>query len=376
MNIPAQKKINYVNMAILAFFVLKILLEILYYFFPNCIIFTNTFFNYTITEFLIIVPFLAFFAVLKINPLKEIKFNKMKPVNYVLVILFGFCMQPILTFINALSLVFTTNTATSSAILGLYNEFPYIVSLIIMAVIPAICEETAFRGALCQSYRASSPWKSVLISALLFGIAHGNLNQFCYAFVMGIIAALLIEATGSIVSTMIIHFIMNATSVTLIYLLPKAYEFIKSCIVIYEEMGLTEYKEAMEQMVGDTSMSADEWINSFYASTETAEISFFGIIMTYLPLAVFAFFICALIFRGIAKNAGTWDKFRTAYLHADNVPVEKTSSGPYERQVVTNEKEIKGDGSLTIFTVPLMISLAIGVIYIFIYETLMLLPRG
>ncbi len=375
MNIPAQKKINYVNIAILAFFVLKILVEVLYYFFPNCIIFTNTFFNYTITEVLIIVPFLAVFAILKTNPLKEIKFNKMKPVNYVLVILFGICMQPILTFVNALSLVFTTNTATSSAIAGLYNEFPYIVSLIIMAVIPAFCEETAFRGALCQSYRPASPWKSVLVSALLFGVAHGNLNQFCYAFVMGIIAALLIEATGSIVSTMIIHFLMNATSVTLVYLLPKFYEFLKNCMVIYEEMGLTEYKKALEQVVGDTGATADEWVNSLFASTGTAEISFFGVIMTYLPLAVISFFICALIFRGIAKNAGTWDRFRTAYLYADNVPVEKTSAGPYERQVVTNEKEIKGDRSLTIFTVPLMISLALGVIYIFIYETLSMLPR-
>jgi membrane protease YdiL (CAAX protease family) len=100
-------------------------------------------------------------------------------------------------------------------------ENPFLLSLFCIAIIPAIFEESVYRGIFYQEYRKINPFGAIFFSALLFGLLHGNLNQFTYAFVMGVIMALIIEATDSILATMIIHFIINGMSVTLLYALPK-----------------------------------------------------------------------------------------------------------------------------------------------------------
>ena len=57
---------------------------------------------------------------------------------------------------------------------------------------------------------------------------HMNLNQACYAFVIGIAFALLVEATGSIFSSILCHFVFNAQSVCIMYManyfMPQIYE--------------------------------------------------------------------------------------------------------------------------------------------------------
>ena len=52
---------------------------------------------------------------------------------------------------------------------------------------------------------------------------HMNLNQFIYAFALGVYLAFLVEATGSIFSSMVAHFTLNATSVVMTFLLPMLY---------------------------------------------------------------------------------------------------------------------------------------------------------
>lgn len=93
---------------------------------------------------------------------------------------------------------------------------PFLVNLLLLAVLPAISEEFVFRGVLFHTYRKSSVLYGVVLSGIIFGLMHLNFNQFSYAFVLGIIFALLIEATGSIYSTMIAHFIINGYSVVML----------------------------------------------------------------------------------------------------------------------------------------------------------------
>lgn len=71
-------------------------------------------------------------------------------------------------------------------------------------------------------YARANPIKGILLSALFFGIAHMNFQQFCYAFFLGIVFGFLIEATDSIVSSMTAHMVFNASSLLLTYLLSKA----------------------------------------------------------------------------------------------------------------------------------------------------------
>ena len=77
-----------------------------------------------------------------------------------------------------------------------------------------------FRGVLFHTYRKSRMLSAILLSAFLFGCMHMNLNQFMYAFALGVYLAFLVEATGSILSSMLAHFTLNVTSVVLSFLLP------------------------------------------------------------------------------------------------------------------------------------------------------------
>ena len=56
-------------------------------------------------------------------------------------------------------------------------------------------------------YEKLIPSKESLLSALFFGIAHMNFQQFSYAFFLGIVFGCLLEATDSIFATITAHMI-------------------------------------------------------------------------------------------------------------------------------------------------------------------------
>lgn len=103
-------------------------------------------------------------------------------------------------------------------IANLFNEmlveYNIFVSLLLVAVLPAITEELIFRGALLNGLsRNYSKKKGIVISAILFAIVHLNPWQFVPAFVLGIFLAWICLETQSIYLCMFIHFINNAISV-------------------------------------------------------------------------------------------------------------------------------------------------------------------
>jgi len=118
------------------------------------------------------------------------------------------------------SLLFSDNLISSTVNAGVASD-GILYSLLTMAFFPAAIEEFTFRGILYGQYRCHRPIKAILLSALCFGLMHMNFNQFCYAFVIGIFLALLVEATGSLIPSVIMHFTFNSTSVFLVYIQQK-----------------------------------------------------------------------------------------------------------------------------------------------------------
>ncbi|BBF44377.1 CAAX amino terminal protease family protein [Lachnospiraceae bacterium KM106-2] len=94
---------------------------------------------------------------------------------------------------------------------------PMAVGLLVVGLLPAICEEGVYRGIFYHEYRKVSIRKAIVVSGLLFGVLHMNINQFAYAVLLGMVFALVVEVTGSIISSVICHFIINATSVVASY---------------------------------------------------------------------------------------------------------------------------------------------------------------
>jgi len=111
-----------------------------------------------------------------------------------------------------------------------------ITNLIFTALLPGICEEIAHRGMLLNSLKKYGKVKAVIISALLFGLLHLNIEQFFYASIIGLFLGFLTLSTNSIYPAIIIHFMNNTMSIILSYsvtndlLLGKL--FTKFCLLV------------------------------------------------------------------------------------------------------------------------------------------------
>ena len=149
--------------------------------------------------------------------ISDLGFRKIRISTVLLTIVYTLLCMPLVTVVNAISMLFVENTvvAISSDILAL----PFPVSLLIIAMVGPFSEEFVFRGIMYNSYRKDgNALGAVLLSALVFGFMHMNLNQAGYAFVIGIALALLMIATGSIWAPIVMHFIINAQSVCMMYI--------------------------------------------------------------------------------------------------------------------------------------------------------------
>ena len=95
----------------------------------------------------------------------------------------------------------------------LVNEY-IIISIILVGIIPAFVEEMLFRGVILSGFTQNySMKKSILLSALLFGLIHLNPWQFVTAFIVGIITAWLFIKTKSIILCVYIHLFNNILAV-------------------------------------------------------------------------------------------------------------------------------------------------------------------
>lgn len=96
---------------------------------------------------------------------------------------------------------------------AVFYGIPLWARMLCYEVVAPISEELLFRQVIYKRLRKISPiWLSAVISALLFGLYHGNLVQGIYAFIMGVFLALVYEWTGSILAPIVFHMIANHLS--------------------------------------------------------------------------------------------------------------------------------------------------------------------
>ena len=120
-------------------------------------------------------------------------------------------------FFNSILQAFGYSFSSSSSSGGSYPFWLFIVNLIMTAVLPAICEETAHRGMLLKSMSTFGYKKAIIISALLFGLLHLNIEQFFYATIIGLYLGYISVLCDTIYPAMIVHFMNNAIGVLMSY---------------------------------------------------------------------------------------------------------------------------------------------------------------
>lgn len=246
-------EIKKINRLLLGIFVLHIVIVALMMVFPEAFQ-IGIILNLSLGEIILFVPTLVYLLFWmrgagnsvneEVQPQKEtllqrLHFKKARPTTFLYVLIFTWLSMPLTTLINAISMLFVDNTVMSMSEYML--EIPFPIMLFLMAITPAFCEEIVFRGVVYGGYRrGGKKFWAVILSGFMFGIMHMNLNQALYAFVIGILLALLFEATDSIFSTMLFHFIYNAQSCCLMYLveavMPGYYSDAANIAVAPDEM--------------------------------------------------------------------------------------------------------------------------------------------
>jgi len=83
-------------------------------------------------------------------------------------------------------------------------------AFILIALLPAICEEVSFRGVVLSGMLSrSKPWNAILITTFLFAVFHLSLHRFPGVFLIGLAATYLVWKSGSIFTGMLLHMLSN-----------------------------------------------------------------------------------------------------------------------------------------------------------------------
>jgi membrane protease YdiL (CAAX protease family) len=108
------------------------------------------------------------------------------------------------------TLEWMTRTVASATPLGLA------LAVVVVGLLAPVAEELFFRGYMLTRLRAVwSPGPAILMSAVAFGIIHGEWTHGLLAAVIGVYLGLVTERAGSVTPAMICHAVNNTASVVL-----------------------------------------------------------------------------------------------------------------------------------------------------------------
>ena len=170
-----------------------------------------------IPEIILLLPALAYVLVLRPKTVEGVSMGVVSLVTTILTVVLTFLIMPLVMFINSLTSLFAENSV-DTVLTHIVNNNPLWLNLLIIALLPAVVEEFIFRGLIFNGYKRRNPFMAILLSAALFGLIHMNINQFSYAFAIGVIFGFMVYATGSLLPSILSHFIINGTSVVISHL--------------------------------------------------------------------------------------------------------------------------------------------------------------
>ena len=222
------KKVNWIFLAmVLLNITLVVLLLVMYPVFQLGIVA-----NLIVSQIIILVPALIGVLAGRENLIEFAGFRKFKISSALMTVLFTFLFMPLVTLINMISMCFVDNVV--AAVSGEILDTPFFVIFTLMGILGPMSEELVCRGIVYHGYkRTGTMMQALLLSSMIFALMHMNFNQAAYAFAIGVAMVLLVEATGSIWSSILVHVTFNSQQVCLMYL------------VDYGEQQLQEAQEAL-----------------------------------------------------------------------------------------------------------------------------------
>jgi sodium transport system permease protein len=171
-------------------------------------------------QFLILFPPLIMAVMLTSAPSQTLRLRWPAPRYLVIAIALAVVINPLVRQLGYLvEIWFPISSLIKESLAQLISQSPEIgVTLGVFALLPAICEEFAFRGFILSGLEHQRRTRSaILLSALMFGFLHVLLSLFQQLFnaaLLGIVLGLLAVRSRSVVPGILFHFLNNALAVT------------------------------------------------------------------------------------------------------------------------------------------------------------------
>ena len=125
---------------------------------------------------------------------------------------------------------------------------------LMVALIAPVMEELIFRKLMLDRIRNYGEKTAIFFSALCFGLFHGNLTQFLYAFSVGLFLGYVYCKTGKVIYTMVMHALLNAFSSSLMLLAPAmsggrfAALAVILCLLVIAALFLTGFAQVIRHL--------------------------------------------------------------------------------------------------------------------------------
>ena len=132
-------------------------------------------------------------------------------------VLFTDATSAFMAFLEKIGYSSPLNTGSYAEYNQITNFGEYVVSIITVCIIPPICEETLFRGAVLNSFRGLNKWVGIFISGFCFMIMHGNPDQTIHQFILGVVLGYIAWETRNIWVCILIHAINNLIAITITF---------------------------------------------------------------------------------------------------------------------------------------------------------------
>jgi uncharacterized protein len=186
------------------------------------------------TFFMFFLPVYFFALICYRNPVKFMGFNtnfNIKQVLLVLVILLlTFPLSGALAELNKIipipknwEVYFKAKeaerAAQEAALININTFSRYILSMIIIALLPAVFEEVFFRGGIQNILTRwfKGPWIAIILTAIIFSAFHASYYGFLVRFALGVALGLIFYYSGSLWLNILLHFLFNGIQVTAMY---------------------------------------------------------------------------------------------------------------------------------------------------------------
>lgn len=142
----------------------------------------------------------------------QMKKHNMKPTQ----LLGAFAISYALMYLSNLAGQFFTNiigiikgSPVDDSIADLVSELNPLTAFFVMVLLAPALEEWIFRKLLVDRTIRYGEGTAIFLSGLMFGLFHGNLNQFVYTFLVGAFWAFIYVKTGRLRYTIYLHMALN-----------------------------------------------------------------------------------------------------------------------------------------------------------------------